>query len=96
MRHNVYEDIKAYQPHQLFFAENAVMINNTFRWIDLEHYGLLGSAVLGIVSVPYNAEIYDVNIEDSDIGIYSAIDANGDIGNLIMKNISISNVRVKS
>lgn len=72
------------------------MENNTFRWIDLEHYNLLGSAVLGITSIVYSAEIHGLTIEDSNIGIYSGIDANGDINVLNMSNISINNVSMKS
>lgn len=72
------------------------MINNTFWRIDLEHYNLLGSAVLGITSIAYSAEIHGVTIEDSNIGIYSGIDANGDINFLNVSEVSIKNISMKS
>ena len=65
------------------------MNNITFWRVNLEHYNQQGSAALGIVSVIYEANITNILIEDSNLGIFSGIDASGDIDWVNMTNIIV-------
>lgn len=72
------------------------MTNITFRRIDLEFYNLPGTSVLNIITILKRVELHGITIEDSNLGSYAGIEANGDINELDMVNITLSNIRIKS